>query len=759
MASECKGGSLRLKCPNCNNQLNEGTNFCPYCGTDVYEVMRVAELNSNPYQSRKKLSIGAKIGIVFIAIMVVISSGTLIKEKIKENKQNKYLARVQDIVDTAFKAASRGNKELSVSVAIESKFSVSSSEGAGEGSYKNTADIDFRDSEVNLSNGISEYRYWLDDAFSPIQGQDDHYNIYSDEGITPWRQKGDQSWEEMSYNCVSLEDYTWFFDEIYKEQENLQLNSEGIGSNFKDGDAKDEKDNYLYRDIKGEIVLTGTLHDAAAIGDSYLKLMDYADFEPSAGSIDNLSYELKIDKATKKITSITFSMGDFARYAVYGNDGDDSLRTGGSGTYTITYNSFDTANDFSMPAEVSNKIGEASGEPQDEAQDERQAAQSEPEEVQPAEETIYTITENTLCTRELKDFFQYFFGARVNHAFGNTDVCATNVSELRNGLIDKLYLDSDLHVAEDYNDEAFQLDMHNINIKSSLKNKSNVSYRCSVSCLESNLPNGSFNYYEGTDAKVSLVVKLEYYIDDEQINKSNQNITDSYAVVVLKNDPANPDNWLLISAISMTGLDYEKVEGKCYDTFLVNEDEQKEVEADYNELAEWKKIYIEYFNDTDNYPNVDSFNIVNINSDEAPEIICCYENNSNLCTYAYFIDTAGDVKKTDATFLYDDTYRDNYIKWIIVHDDGSSLRRVYRWNSDQGTYDEIFSEYENIDEIPQYVIEEYDSDGWLISERECSKEEYDDGFNTSLGDSKVIEPDVTKYNIDDLIQVITDYQD
>lgn len=759
MASECKGGSLRLKCPNCNNQLNEGTNFCPYCGTDVYEVMRVAELNSNPYQSRKKLSIGAKIGIVFIAIMVVISSGTLIKEKIKENKQNKYLAGVQDIVDTAFKAASRGNKELSVSVAIESKFSVSSSEGAGGGSYKNTADIDFRDSEVNLSNGISEYRYWLDDAFSPIQGQDDHYNIYSDEGITPWRQKGDQSWEEMSYNCVSLEDYTWFFDEIYKEQGNLQLNSEGIGSNFKDGDAKDEKDNYLYRDIKGEIVLTGTLHDAAAIGDSYLKLMDYADFEPSAGSIDNLSYELKIDKATKKITSITFSMGDFARYAVYGNDGDDSLRTGGSGTYTITYNSFDTANDFSMPAEVSNKIGEASGEPQDEAQDERQAAQSEPEEVQPAEETIYTITENTLCTRELKDFFQYFFGARVNHAFGNTDVCATNVSELRNGLIDKLYLDSDLHVAEDYNDEAFQLDMHNINIKSSLKNKSNVSYRCSVSCLESNLPNGSFNYYEGTDAKVSLVVKLEYYIDDEQINKSNQNITDSYAVVVLKNDPANPDNWLLISAISMTGLDYEKVEGKCYDTFLVNEDEQKEVEADYNELAEWKKIYIEYFNDTDNYPNVDSFNIVNINSDEAPEIICCYENDSNLCTYAYFIDTAGDVRKTDATFLYDDTYRDNYIKWIIVHDDGSSLRRVYRWNSDQGTYDEIFSEYENIDEIPQYVIEEYDSDGWLISERECSKEEYDDGFNTSLGDSKVIEPDVTKYNIDDLIQVITDYQD
>lgn len=182
-------------------------------------------------------------------------------------------------------------------------------------------------------------------------------------------------------------------------------------------------------------------------------------------------------------------------------------------------------------------------------------------------EGVYSITTDRLCNEILQGFFQNHLGCYVNYMLGNCNTEPVNISTMleHTGVVGAFVPDTGMRVVSDYSDNLFYLKMEGSNLVNAVYNKKNVSYRCSVEAQEVNFVD-TFRYYEGTDAKIAVVAKLTYYIDEQPVNFYNK-----YVAVQLKNSSSDPAEWLIEAAIFLPEDQYEKVRGQSFNGILEDE--------------------------------------------------------------------------------------------------------------------------------------------------------------------------------------------
>lgn len=84
------------------------------------------------------------------------------------------------------------------------------------------------------------------------------------------------------------------------------------------------------------------------------------------------------------------------------------------------------------------------------------------EEVTTEEEgKIYTIDVETLCNRELHDFFELHLGCYVDYALGNENTEPINISDMRrhSGIVGAIVSADGMRVVSDYDDSLFGLQL------------------------------------------------------------------------------------------------------------------------------------------------------------------------------------------------------------------------------------------------------------------------------------------------------------
>jgi hypothetical protein len=165
-----------------------------------------------------------------------------------------------------------------------------------------------------------------------------------------WRQLNDDSeFYSVYLSSMDEDEFAWFLDDISRRAEGIGLDDD---NDFVRVTESDDGNYYL---------LTGTLDDAGRVGETYLKFMDYADFEPSHGYADSLAYTVTIS-VTGHITGISFNMGDLAKYAVFGPDTGDGLVANVNGTFEISYSSFGYDGQLTLPDYITSQDTEAAEE-------------------------------------------------------------------------------------------------------------------------------------------------------------------------------------------------------------------------------------------------------------------------------------------------------------------------------------------------------------------------------------------------------------
>lgn len=396
--------------------------------------------------------------------------------------------------------------------------------------------------------------------------------------------------------------------------------------------------------------------------------------------------------------------------------------------------------EVSGSAEMFGELTETAG-PAEESTEQPEDSPAEPDfdVSESEEENLYSISTYTLCNRELKDFFELHIGCYADYYLGNCNVEPVNISSMleHTKVVGAIDLDTGMRVISDYSDNVFSLNIDDHgSLMSAMYNKSAVNYRCDVFLKESNILD-TFRYYKGTDAQIGIVAEIRYYIDEKLIDFKNK-----YAVVSLRNSAQNPGEWLIAAAILISENDYKQVEGKSFDSFLVNED-MAEVEI---EGAAWKQSYLEVIKRGE-LDDIESYCLKDINDDGTPELYVDF-GYSYEGTRLYYVLKDGSVKNISVSGYYMDKVHGGAMR------QGAETDTVYQYDHDTGDYLLIFD---------GYFEDDYSSEDSAVNHtvngRSCSAEEYKEQLSAvwNPGDAKIWWDEMESVSNRSLLKALDEY--
>lgn len=333
-------------------------------------------------------------------------------------------------------------------------------------------------------------------------------------------------------------------------------------------------------------------------------------------------------------------------------------------------------------------------------------------ETQDAEKDEYlTIDTDTICKRELHDFFQIYLGCWLDFYHNSNGKEPKDITTMltHTGVTGLISTTHELRVPEGYDDNNYialnwdssgekenGLSVKDIAFKHhKTKDRGTVNYSCSVANLESNFL--KFKYKAGTDAELHMIVEVTYNCSG--VTSETEKI--KYAVALV-NDSSNPDEWLIdkvYAAFSAKNGYYHDfgyaqyyVTNNAdiqYDTTfteekLVNEDgsEAQTVKGKYDGFEEWQKQYIKYFDGKSGRKVLD-YKFIKVKNLKAPVFAYSYNDGTGVAGEILSINADGKAASL-MSFNLDNTvvtYNDDGVINIICEQDsnGTYFASFYRF--------------------------------------------------------------------------------
>lgn len=352
-----------------------------------------------------------------------------------------------------------------------------------------------------------------------------------------------------------------------------------------------------------------------------------------------------------------------------------------------------------------------------------------------------TIDTDTICSRELHDFFLLYLRCWLDWSFksgklntgGNAQPMSIKDMMTHTGVVGAFTPANGMRIVSDYKDDDFSgLSYNNLLFFAApFGDYDRVNRSCSVSCLESNF--SSFRYKKGTDAVLKMFVNVNYNLSAGGDSDSR---SDLFAIELV-NSADNPEEWLIryisTASDSLNATDREKYPGCNYINshgaginaryyFTANKliDEDKEV-VDTTNIPDWKKEYINYIYGLDD--KVTGYKFLDANSEGEPKLYIEYAEGTEAELLIYT--KGGIVQSISATDNYNEfAYGDGKIVESIMRA-GTAAEYVYSYNESidrfdlifEGTYDDYDTDTPNnyclgikgTDQMEQVTKEEYES--------------------------------------------------
>ena len=348
-----------------------------------------------------------------------------------------------------------------------------------------------------------------------------------------------------------------------------------------------------------------------------------------------------------------------------------------------------------------------------------------------------TIDTSTICSRELHDFFQLYLGCWLEKEH-QPDCKKSNpqgINEMLEytGIVGAFTPAEGMRIVEDFDTDNFLglreygtgEGAYEIAFKHRYQlDKGTVNYSCSVSKLDANFSN--FKYKAGTDAELRLFVNVKYNCS----GVTNDSEEKMYAVSLV-NNADNPEEWLInaiYDAHNLTEKEKEENPGYSYyvyfgynssqDPLFVTDkliDEDREV-VDTTNMSDWKKAYIDYFNNSPLKLSEYAYILEDVNSDNIPELFL-YNSRINDREF-YYINKNNEVKSIEFTKSY--IRAENGCVYITGGSQGYYYDSVSQCNAN-GDYEPIFDGYNEEDLSGDTVSFKY----YIGSNIEVSEDEYE----------------------------------
>lgn len=366
-----------------------------------------------------------------------------------------------------------------------------------------------------------------------------------------------------------------------------------------------------------------------------------------------------------------------------------------------------------------------------------------------------TIDTDTICSRELHDFFQLYLGCWLER-FHQPDCKKSNPQGINEMLeytdiVGAFTPAEGMRVAEDFDTDNFPglrecgtgESAFDIAFKHRYQlDKGTVSYNCSVSNLDANFSN--FKYKAGTDAELRLFVNVKYNCS----GVTNDSEEKMYAVSLV-NNAGNPEEWLInaiYDAHKRTERGMKEHPGYSYfadfgynssqDPLFITDkliDEDREV-VDTTNMPDWKKEYINYIYGLDD--KVTGYKFLDANSEGEPKLYIEYAEGTEAELLIY----------TKGRFIQSISATDNDNEF--AYGDG----KIVKSNMRAGTAEEyVYSYNESIDRfdlIFEGTYDDYDTDTpnnyCLVAqgtgqEERVAKEEYESKLKEARGNTEYTE--------------------
>lgn len=347
-----------------------------------------------------------------------------------------------------------------------------------------------------------------------------------------------------------------------------------------------------------------------------------------------------------------------------------------------------------------------------------------------------TIDTSTICSRELHDFFELYLRCWIDWSFksgklntgGNAQPTSIENMMTHTGVVGAFTPANGMRIVSEYKEDDFSgLYLNNLlNFTAPFYNYQTVNYSCSVSCLESNF--SSFRYKEGTDAVLKMFVKVNYNLSAGG-NSSDE--SDLFAIELV-NSNDNPEEWLIRyispASDSLNANDREKypdcnyvnnngagIDAQYYFTADKLIDEDKET-VDTTNMSDWKKAYIDYFNNSPLKLSEYAYILEDVNSDNIPELFL-FDTVVNDREF-YYINKNNEVKSIEFTKSY--IRAENGCVYITGGSQGYYYDSVSQCNAN-GDYESIFDGYNEEDLSGDTVSFRY----YIGDATEVSEDEYE----------------------------------
>lgn len=368
-----------------------------------------------------------------------------------------------------------------------------------------------------------------------------------------------------------------------------------------------------------------------------------------------------------------------------------------------------------------------------------EAPAEEPVSEEPVDDSLHTVSRYEI-SNILQEFFQAHLGCYISYCYGNCKTVPKNVSSMLEHTMGPVStIDLARMVVSDYDDSSFYMEISTNDISKETHNNDTVNYRCSVSIEDINIYGDTFTYYEGTDAEIGVVAKLDYIVNDKSMAISN-----NYVACVLDNSTSNPDKWLIAAAVFTNQSAYEKNKGNIFEKMLFDENIDPSTVENIKSTA-WKEKYLSAATEGpvgQDWDDINAFILEDINSDGVPELYLNYgDYNDELILY---------LKKDGSVGYLGGTY------WVgdLVWSSGTGARHsydediIYKWNAELGDYEDmLYGSWSLEDEIV------YEIDGVY-----CSESDYYDMFKSYMGDDYVSFGNIAKHGgREELLGYINEY--
>lgn len=337
-----------------------------------------------------------------------------------------------------------------------------------------------------------------------------------------------------------------------------------------------------------------------------------------------------------------------------------------------------------------------------------EAPAEEPVSEEPVDDSLHTVSKYEI-SNILQEFFQAHLGCYISYCYGNCKTVPKDVSSMQEHVLGPVStIDLARMVVPDYDDSSFYMEISTNDISKETHNNDTVNYRCSVSIEDINIYGNTFTYYEGTDAEIGVVAKLNYIVNDKSMDISN-----NYVACVLDNSTSNPDEWLIAAAVFTNQSAYEKNKGNIFEKMLSDENMDSSV-AESVQNTDWKQKYLSIVDGDD---RIVSYQLKDLNGDGVPEL-WGVQDDLDETTMFYYIKPDNTVEEIWNVRAYSENkLRVHYETANGIIDD------VYEFDSSTGEYTVILSGgiyMRDVDE-PEYGV---------TGDDDCTEEEYNSKFNS-----------------------------